>query len=257
MKIKILYLTWCCLVCITFMTQCKSEPKQEDIVPIHKNEEIESHDITPNQLMDANTEEHSKPENNDPGLPDNTTDEKKTTSDFTELTEDEGIALEIRYATNNNFTKQKIYDCARCYLRPEAADNLLKAQSELQKKFGYTFKIFDCFRPRPYQQRLWDVVPDDKYVTPPAKGSMHSRGLAVDLTLVDVDGKELDMGTPYDFFGEEAHYGYNHPEAVKRNRWILKSTMEKYGFGGIRTEWWHFSYRKTSYPLDEWVWDCK
>jgi D-alanyl-D-alanine dipeptidase len=86
---------------------------------------------------------------------------------------------------------------------------------------------------------------------------MHSKGLAIDLTLIDKDGNELDMGTEFDFFGPEAHQGYNHTEAVKRNRWILKSTMEKHGFGSIRTEWWHFSYRSKSYPLDNWVWACR
>ncbi|KXK37720.1 MAG: M15 family metallopeptidase [Saprospiraceae bacterium] len=175
---------------------------------------------------------------------------------WVELSEKDGFTVDVRYATTHNFTKKKIYDCGKCYLHPEASENLIKVQQDLQKRFGYSIKLFDCYRPRAYQQRLWDAVPDPDYVTPPQKGSMHSRGLAVDLTIVDKDGKELDMGTPYDFFGEEAHYSYNHSDAVKRNRWILKSTMEKYGFKGIRTEWWHFSYRSVSYPLDEWIWPC-
>ncbi len=118
-------------------------------------------------------------------------------------------------------------------------------------------KMFDCYRPRPYQQRLWDKVPNPDYVTPPAKGSMHSRGAAVDLTIVDAQGKELDMGTPYDFFGKEAHYDYTQlPAAVLANRRLLRQTMEAVGFRGIRTEWWHFSYQGKNYELSDYVWPC-
>ena len=133
----------------------------------------------------------------------------------------------------------------------------MKAHNDLKEQYGYGLKVFDCFRPRPYQQRLWDIVPDPDYVTPPNKGSMHSRGLAVDLTIVDEKGKDLDMGTPYDFFGKEAHTDYTgHNAEVNKNRQLLKSTMVKVGFKGIRTEWWHFSI-PAKYPLDEWVWACK
>lgn len=169
---------------------------------------------------------------------------------------DSTIVQEIRYATTNNFTKSKIYDCPRCLLRPEAAQALEKAHRFLLEK-GYRLKVFDCFRPRPYQQRLWDKVPNANYVTPPAKGSQHSRGLAVDLTVVDEKGKELDMGTPYDFFGEEAHADYTKLSAkVLKNRKLLKSAMEQAGFKGIRTEWWHFSYPGATYPLSDYLWSC-
>lgn len=76
----------------------------------------------------------------------------------------------------------------------------MKINNELKEKYGYSIKVFDCFRPKPYQQRLWDIVPDPDYVTPPNKGSMHSRGLAVDLTIADKNGVDLDMGTAYDFW---------------------------------------------------------
>lgn len=117
--------------------------------------------------------------------------------------------------------------------------------------------MFDCYRPRPYQQRLWDKKSDPNYVTPPAQGSMHSRGAAVDLTLVDAKGVELDMGTPYDFFGEKAHTDYTKlPAKVLENRRLLREAMEAAGFKGIRTEWWHFSYRLKQYPLSDYVWPC-
>lgn len=180
--------------------------------------------------------------------------EKNGFTDVAKL--DPTIRLDIRYATTDNFTKAKIYDCPRCLLRPEAAEALVQAHKALQKrKMG--LKMFDCYRPRPYQQRLWDKVPDANYVTPPAKGSMHSRGAAVDLTIVDASGNELDMGTPYDFFGPKAHYDHTDlPAKVLENRRLLRATMEAAGFRGIRTEWWHFSYRGKNYPLSDYVWEC-
>lgn len=165
--------------------------------------------------------------------------------------------MDIRYATTNNFMEKKIYDCGECWLKREVAMALLKAQKEMKPK-GYRFKFFDCYRPRPYQQRLWDVVPDQRYVAPPAKGSMHSRGVAVDLTLCDSNGKELNMGTKFDFFGKEAYPTYtNLPKDVLHNRAALKGAMEKAGFRVAKTEWWHYSYTKKTYPLADWVWKCK
>jgi D-alanyl-D-alanine dipeptidase len=179
-------------------------------------------------------------------------------SDWQEIDKATGIAIDIKYATKDNFTKKKIYDCGKCYLRPEAATKLVEIHNFLKEKYGYGIKVFDCFRPRPYQQRLWDIMPNPSYVTPPEKGSMHSRGLAVDLTIVDKNGKDLDMGTPYDFFGKEAHQDYTgHSAEINKNRKLLKSIMEENGFGSIRTEWWHYSYRTKSYPLDDWVWECE
>ena len=169
---------------------------------------------------------------------------------------DPSISLDIKYATTDNFTKSKIYDCPSCLLRPEAADAIVKAHKALKKK-GLGLKMFDCYRPRPYQQRLWDKVPNPDYVTPPAKGSMHSRGAAVDLTIVDANGKVLDMGTPYDFFGKEAHTDNNNlPAKVLANRQLLRETMATVGFKGIRTEWWHFSYQNKVWPLSDYVWPC-
>ncbi len=191
-----------------------------------------------------------------PPAPTNTSSIAK--SGFSDIaTLDPSIILDIRYATADNFTKSKIYDCPRCLLRPEAATALVKAHKNLQKK-GLGLKMFDCYRPRPYQQRLWDKVPNPDYVTPPAKGSMHSRGAAVDLTIVDKAGKELDMGTPYDFFGKEAHTdNLNLPAQVLANRRLLRETLKAVGFKGIRTEWWHFSFQGKKYPLSSYVWPCE
>jgi zinc D-Ala-D-Ala dipeptidase len=180
------------------------------------------------------------------------------TKKWTELTElDNSINIDIRYATANNFVKAKMYDCGRCFLRPEAAKAVAKAHKVLKDKGYGGFKMFDCYRPKPYQQRLWDKVPDDRYVTPPWKGSQHTRGLAVDLTIVDKNGNELDMGTPFDTFSEKAHSTYQDlPKSVLENRKLLRGVLEDVGFKGIRTEWWHFSYQNAKYGLSDWVWKC-
>jgi zinc D-Ala-D-Ala dipeptidase len=180
------------------------------------------------------------------------------TKKWTELTElDNSINIDIRYATTNNFVNAKMYDCGRCFLRPEAAKAVAKAHKVLKDKGYGGFKMFDCYRPKPYQQRLWDKVPDDRYVTPPWKGSQHTRGLAVDLTIVDKNGNELDMGTPFDTFSEKAHSTYQDlPKNVLENRKLLRGVLADVGFKGIRTEWWHFSYQNAKYGLSDWVWKC-
>ena len=180
------------------------------------------------------------------------------TKQWTELTSlDNTIKIDIRYATTNNFTKTKMYDCDRCFFRPEAARALAKAHKALKDKGYGGLKMFDCYRPKPFQQRLWDKVPDDRYVTPPWKGSQHTRGLAADLTIVDKNGNELDMGTEFDNFTERAHSdNMNLPKNVLENRQLLRGAMEQVGFKGIRTEWWHFAFQKKKYALSDWVWHC-
>jgi zinc D-Ala-D-Ala dipeptidase len=166
------------------------------------------------------------------------------------------ILIDIKYATTDNFVKAKMYNCGRCFLRPEVANALIKVHKKLQEQ-GLGLKIWDGYRPRPFQQRLWDKVPDERYVTHPSKGSMHNRGAAVDLTIVDKNGKELDMGTPYDFFGEKAYQTYTKlPPKVLENRKLLRETMASEGFKHIRTEWWHYAFTKKKYPLSDWMWDC-
>jgi zinc D-Ala-D-Ala dipeptidase len=120
---------------------------------------------------------------------------------------------------------------------------LLKASPLFEEK-GYKIKFFDCFRPLYIQKRMWDIKPDSRYVANPNKsGSIHNRGAAVDITLIDKDGKELDMGTQFDHFGEEAHHAYTKlPDTVSSNRILLKEIMEKSGFKAQNSEWWHYSY---------------
>lgn len=174
-----------------------------------------------------------------------------------EITEGPGVVLDIRYAGTNNFTGDQIYPCGRCFLHPQVAARIDQLQKDISIRYGMKLKIYDCYRPRPAQQRLWDVVPDARYVTPPSKGSMHNRGLAIDLTLIGADGVELDMGTPYDYFGKEAHMDYTgHSTEVVNNRQILRKMMGLHGMTGIRTEWWHFSLKSIKASFDDWEWPC-
>lgn len=170
------------------------------------------------------------------------------------------IDLDLRYATNNNFVKEQLYDCPRCFLRPEAANALYQVQAHLQKQ-GYTLKLFDCYRPKSIQEKLWEIVPNATYVTPPHKGSMHNRGLAVDATLVDASGNEVDMGTAFDFFGHRAHHDHQDlDKEVLKHRKLLKESMALFGFRHIRTEWWHYSYKgpyKSPFVLADFEWPCE
>ncbi len=179
------------------------------------------------------------------------------TTQWTELSLVNGYIIDIRYATENNFVKEAMYPCARLFLRPDVALALNRVRDKL-KGDGCRLKLFDGYRPRPVQYKLWAKVPNPDYVTNPDTGSMHNRGLAIDLTLTDMYGIELDMGTTYDFFGPKAHQDYTDlsPMILSR-RQLLKTSMEAEGFQSIRTEWWHYFYTKSTYPLDDWQWPCK
>ncbi len=167
-----------------------------------------------------------------------------------------GIQIDMKYATEENFVKAKMYECSRCFLRPKVAVAVQAAHRDLQKQ-GLGLKMLDCFRPRPIQWKLWEKVPDPRYVSDPRKGSMHNRGAAVDLTLVDESGREFDMGTPFDFFGREAWPSYTElPDSILDRRKLLTATMEGHGFRGISTEWWHFYYLGESYELSDMLWKC-
>lgn len=151
------------------------------------------------------------------------------------------IVLDIRYATTNNFTGQVIYPQAKCYLRRSTATKLKEVQKDL-KGMGLGLKMFDGYRPFAATKKFWELVKDERYVANPAKGSKHNRGAAVDLTIIKRDGSELQMPTGYDNFTEKAHWEYNDlPEEAIRNRKLLRDIMEKHGFEGVSSEWWHFN----------------
>jgi D-alanyl-D-alanine dipeptidase len=146
----------------------------------------------------------------------------------------------MRYAGRENFTGRAIYDCGRCFLRPETAEKVARAEASLRKR-GLSLKMWDCYRPLSAQKLLWALVPDPRYVADPKKGSRHNRGNAVDVTLVDSAGRELDMPTPFDDFSRRAAHGETQlPAQVLANRRLLAETMEQAGFRGLATEWWHY-----------------
>ena len=165
-------------------------------------------------------------------------------SDFVKLNDlGEEFAFDMRYATTDNFLKEKVYPCATCLVRTDVSKALLKANAVFKQK-GYKIKFYDCYRPVDVQKKMWAIMPDSRYVANPNKsGSIHNRGAAVDITLVDKDGKELDMGTAFDHFGVEAHHSYTKlSDEILANRKYLKQVMEQSGFIAQSTEWWHYNY---------------
>ena len=167
------------------------------------------------------------------------------------------FAYDLRYATTNNFLKAKVYNCAECYTRVKTAKALIAANKAFLAK-GYRIKFFDCYRPNSVQYKMWELVPNPQYVANPVKGSIHNKGGAVDITLEDSNGEELDMGTDFDFFGKRAyHDNLDLPEEVLANRKLLKNTMEKHGFWSIRTEWWHYNLSAGSNDkVANFTWPC-
>ena len=160
------------------------------------------------------------------------------------------IRLEIKYATSDNFLKEAVYPSARCFILRPVAFKLDSIQNELES-MGLGLKIYDGYRPYSVTVKMWQILPDDRYVANPKNGSRHNRGAAVDVTLVDSLGNELDMPTEFDDFTEKAAQNYEFlPQAVKKNREFLRKIMEKYGFTPIKSEWWHYDladYQK--YPI--------
>jgi zinc D-Ala-D-Ala dipeptidase len=153
------------------------------------------------------------------------------------------VVLDIRYATINNFTNEKIYNMAKAYARKPVAEALKKAQEDFGKA-GFGIKIFDAYRPYKATVRFYEVYRDTTYVASPYKGSRHNRGCAIDMTLIDLKtGKELRMPTEYDSFRKEAWPTAKIKDAeVLKNRTLLINTMKKYGFKVNGSEWWHYDF---------------
>ncbi len=150
------------------------------------------------------------------------------------------VDIDLRYATDNNFTEAPVYARADCYLHETAADHLREA-IRLTGEIGYRLRIFDAFRPAEAQWKLWNHTPDPDFLADPRRGSPHSRGVAVDLTLLDGDGNELDMGTGFDAFTPLSHHGAKSISAeAQRNRHVLMGIMTTAGWDFYRNEWWHY-----------------
>jgi D-alanyl-D-alanine dipeptidase len=155
---------------------------------------------------------------------------------------DSSIITDLRYATENNFTGKKIYPVNVCVLRKETAEKLVKANEEL-KKNGLSIKIWDAYRPPYVQQIFWDMVQDSRFVANPKNGgSNHNKGTAVDITLIDSNGKEIAMPTKFDDFSVKAHRDNpNLSKDIRKNVDLLTNIMKKHGFVPLKTEWWHFN----------------
>ena len=173
--------------------------------------------------------------------------------EFRHLTSIDGIAIDLRYATPNNFVGRDLYspfDCA--WLHRDAAAALEKVVAWLkQGRPGYTALVLDALRPQRVQQQLWDALAGtglQMYLANPARGSIHSYGMALDITLLDEQGRELDMGTGFDDMTDLSHPALEEgflaagklSEEQVANRRLLRDAMLGAGFFGINTEWWHF-----------------
>ncbi len=161
------------------------------------------------------------------------------------------IVVDLKYATTENFTGEIIYDFQEAYLRYGTVKKLAKAQEELHKQ-GLGLKIWDAYRPFSAQEKLWSVYPDGNYVANPAKGyTSHNLGNTVDITLVDMQGNELEMPTEFDNFTKAAHRDYSSTtETAKQNALLLQNIMEQYGFHGYKKEWWDYQDNDNYAPED-------
>jgi D-alanyl-D-alanine dipeptidase len=169
---------------------------------------------------------------------------------------DSSIIVVLKYATTDNFMKMNVYgELRHAFLQPDVAERIVKAQEKLRERNeNYHLLIYDAARPLRIQRMMWDSVQlpkgeKQKYLSNPLNGSLHNYGAAVDVTIATADSIPLDMGTGFDFFGEEAQPVKEKEmlEAGKlslqqvQNRQLLREVMRSAGLWGIQTEWWHFN----------------
>lgn len=235
------------LILSLFFVSCKGEKKKRIKVSAQKTKVVQDtvKSVDDKEMNAAELMEHADLES----LSDTTFVRLEDYSD--------DFAYDMRYATDNNFLKEKVYDCAECYTRVKTAKALLAANTDF-KKNGVRIKFFDCYRPNSVQYKMWKIVPNPQYVANPKKGSIHNKGGAVDITLETLDGEELDMGTDFDFFGKRAYHDMTDlPQEILDNRILLKRIMESHGFWSIRTEWWHYNLAAASNDrVADFKWDC-
>ncbi|HYE00873.1 MAG TPA: D-alanyl-D-alanine dipeptidase [Alphaproteobacteria bacterium] len=162
------------------------------------------------------------------------------------------IDLDLRYATPDNLTGSPIYRRPLCLLHPAAAERLLEAV-RLAAAQGLRLRVFDAYRPPAAQWRLWEALPDARFIADPRKGSSHGRGVAVDLTLAAADGTPLEMGTGFDDMSERAYHADTQvPVEAQRNRSLLLGIMAAAGWAHYAHEWWHYHLPDArAYPLVE------
>lgn len=167
------------------------------------------------------------------------------------------LTIDLKYATADNITGSPIYSVSRCLLHEDASAALARSM-EIAELAGFRLLVLDAYRPQQAQALLWQACPDQDYVVPLSQGSNHSRGTAVDVTLIDGAGDIVEMGTGFDEMNEHSHpYHPAVPQAAQRNRLLLNAIMFGGGFVGISTEWWHFELPQAAdYPLLDDVFSC-
>ena len=160
------------------------------------------------------------------------------------------VQIRLAYASSDNFTGRPIYAAADCYLHQDA-EALLRRAIDLASAIGLGVLIFDAFRPSEAQWALWNHTPDPDFLADPRRGSPHSRGAAIDLTLIEADGVALDMGTDFDAFTPTSHHGaMDISSEAQRNRAILMGIMTSAGWDFYRNEWWHYQmFNARRYPV--------
>jgi D-alanyl-D-alanine dipeptidase len=167
-----------------------------------------------------------------------------------EITENRyDVSIELEYAKKDNITGKEIYKHNRCFIHKDAEQKLLSAIC-LAKALGYKFKIFDAYRPTLAQEILWEFCPDKNFITPPHIGSPHSRGIAIDLTLMK-NNKTIDMGTSFDYLYKESyHANIELSITAQKNRLILLGIMTASGWDFYQNEWWHYQlHNSKTWPL--------
>lgn len=167
------------------------------------------------------------------------------------------FVFDMKYATTDNFLKEKVYPCDECFLRVKTVKALLAANKSFLEK-GFRIKLYDCYRPKSIQKKMWKLVPDANFVANPKKGSIHNRGGAVDISLVDSLDVEVNMGTKFDFFGDEASHNYQNlsPEILS-SRKFLKEIMLQNKFKSFDSEWWHYNLNGSSKDkVENLKWKC-
>lgn len=153
---------------------------------------------------------------------------------------DSTLVIDLKYAGADNFLKKSVYPVQKGILQLEVAKKLAEANNEFHK-YGFTIKIWDAYRPLSVQKMMWEIMPNDDFIANPSHGSVHNRGAAVDVTLIDKQGKEIEMPSDFDDFTEKAFINYKGASAkAVQNREFLAKIMMNHGFTRLDSEWWHF-----------------
>jgi len=166
---------------------------------------------------------------------------------------DQEFIIDLKYATEDNFTKSKVYDSPECYIDENTAVNLIRAKNILKSK-GFGVKIWDAYRPVSAQQKFWDLVPNTTFVARPPDmktftdfRNSHMNGQCVDVSLVSLNGEEIPMPSKFDDFSPRARLDFEGTQGeARKNAEILRDSMVEAGFEPYDGEWWHFYDRNTS-----------